>query len=108
MVPPTHYGVEYEINPWMDRTRPLSLERAARQWESLRHTLAEEMGAEILFADPQPGLPDMVFTANAGLVSGGRAILSNFRHPERQVEAPHFRRWFEVHGFEVLALPPEQ
>ncbi|MCZ6679732.1 MAG: arginine deiminase-related protein, partial [Candidatus Poribacteria bacterium] len=50
-------------------------------------------------------LPDMVFTANAGLVYGSRAILSNFRYNERQGEAEHFQRWFEKHGYSVEMLP---
>ena len=45
---------------------------------------------------PQPGSPDMVFTANAGLVKGQRFIVSRFRYPERQYEEPYFRRL--VHG----------
>jgi N-dimethylarginine dimethylaminohydrolase len=105
MTPPTYYGVEYEINPWMDRSRPASRETAQRQWEGLRRVLTDEMGAEVVLAEPVPGLPDMVFTANAGLVSGPRAVLSQFRHPERQGEAAHFRRWFEEHGWEVVELP---
>ncbi len=28
MCPPDYYGIEYEINPWMSRSRGSSLERA--------------------------------------------------------------------------------
>lgn len=107
MVPPTHYGVEYEINPWMSRRRPAVPELARRQWQALRDLLTGPMGAEVCEAPPEPGLPDMVFTANAGLVQGQRVVLSNFRHPERQQEAAHFRAWFESNGFEVALLPGE-
>ena len=54
---------------------------------------------------PQKGLPDMVFTANAALVSGRVAFLCNFRHKERQGEAEHFARWLEEHSFVVQRLP---
>jgi N-dimethylarginine dimethylaminohydrolase len=108
MVAPRYFDVVYEINPWMSRARRADPARASAEWESLRRVLTEKAGAEVLTADPQPGLPDLVFTANAGLVLGERAVLSNFRHPERQAEAPHFRRWFEAHGFEVLTLPEER
>lgn len=107
MVPPTCYGVEYEINPWMSRKRPACPQEARRQWGGLYRLLTGEIGARVYLADPRPGLPDMVFTANAGLVSGDRVILSNFRYPERQGEAAHFRRWFEHHGFQVVTLPPD-
>ena len=40
--------------------------------------------------DPQPGLPDMVFTANAGLERNGTVLLSSFYHPERRGEEHYF------------------
>jgi N-dimethylarginine dimethylaminohydrolase len=51
------------------------------------------------------GLPDLVFTANAALICGQRAVLSRFRHPERQGETPHNGRWLADHGFAVVELP---
>jgi ornithine--oxo-acid transaminase len=60
--------------------------------------------AEVRLVEPQPGSPDMVFTANAGLVRDGIVALSSFYHPERQGEEPHFRRWFEESGFGVRAV----
>jgi len=41
------------------------------------------------------GWPDMVFTANAGLVLGDTVVLSRFFHKERQGEEPFFKQWFE-------------
>ena len=32
MCPPDYYGIEYEINPWMSRSRGSTPERAHRQW----------------------------------------------------------------------------
>ena len=37
----------------------------------------------------------MVFTANGGLVLDGKAIVPNFRCPERQGETPYFQAYFE-------------
>jgi N-dimethylarginine dimethylaminohydrolase len=105
MVPPDHYAVAYEINPWMSLGRPADPAEAARQWQGLRRLVAAEMGARVHLAEPVPGLPDMVFTANAGLIWGRRAILSRFRHPERQGEAEQFARWFSEHSFSVERLP---
>ncbi len=51
------------------------------------------------------GLPDLVFTANAGLVAGRTFIRSNFRHPERQGEEPVVEREFRRRGFRVMTLP---
>ncbi len=61
--------------------------------------------AEVALVEPQPGSPDMVFTANAGLVRDGLVALSSFHHKERQGEEPHFRRWFAERGFEVEEHP---
>jgi N-dimethylarginine dimethylaminohydrolase len=105
MCPPDYYGIEYEINPWMDRGRGADRERAMAQWQALYETLTGPVGATVELMEPVKGLPDMVFTANAGLVAGQRFIPSRFRHSVRAGEEPHFRRWFERHGYEVVSLP---
>jgi N-dimethylarginine dimethylaminohydrolase len=56
---------------------------------------------------PVAGLPDLVFTANAAVVCGSKALLSSFLYPERQPEEPHFQSWLARHGFEVYTLPRE-
>ena len=104
LCPPDYYGIEYEINPWMRQTRNAEPGLARAQWQSLHDTL-QSLGCQIDLLAPQPGLPDLVFTANAGLVIGRRFILSNFRHKERRGEEVHFERWFAEHGFEVVKLP---
>lgn len=104
MCPPTLYDVNYVINPWMaGNVHRSSRERATDQWKVLHGTLTKI--ADVLLVDPQPGSPDMVFTANAGLVSDGIVALSSFFHPERQDEEPHFRRWFVESGFAVCDVP---
>ncbi len=102
MCAPDHFEVDYVINPWMYGNRGKTDNRLAReQWDALRSALA--VHAEIVLLKPQPGLPDMVFTANAGMVLGHLAVLSHFLAPERQGEEKHFRSWFEANGFK---LPP--
>src|ERR1051326_779226 len=101
MCRPTYYGIEYEINPWMSVSHGADTERATRQWEALHATLTGAIGTRVELIDPQQGLPDMVFTANAGLVWGNVFIPSRFRHPERAGEEPLFEHWFAEHGFEI-------
>ncbi|HEY6533454.1 MAG TPA: hypothetical protein VIY72_14190 [Acidimicrobiales bacterium] len=101
MCPPNHFGVEYEINPWMRRTIPVDLPLAQRQWEALRSTY-ERLGHLVEIIDPVEGLPDLVFSANAGLVLDGRVLLSRFRHTERRGEEDVFAAWFAERGFEVV------
>jgi N-dimethylarginine dimethylaminohydrolase len=104
MCPPTLYDVNYVINPWMaGNVNRSSRQRATDQWTVLQDALAKI--AYVLLVEPQPGSPDMVFTANAGLVYDGTVALSSFYHPERQGEEPHFRRWFKQSGFAVCDLP---
>ncbi len=105
MCPPDFYGIEYEINPWMSRQRQADPVLAREQWLGLHEKLIA-LGVEISLVEPVLNLPDLVFTANAGMIAGKRAILSRFRHPERQKEEVHFRAWFTAHGFEVLESPP--
>jgi N-dimethylarginine dimethylaminohydrolase len=107
MCPPGHYGIEYEINPWMSRSRQSDPRLAQEQWKGLYRLLQDQLGVEISLVEPRPGLPDMVFTANAGLVWGNRFITSNFRYEVRRREVPCFENWFQVRGYEICHLPEE-
>ncbi len=104
MCPPDYYGIEYEINPWMSRSRQADRPLAHEQWRRLMETLTG-LGAAVSLLDPVPGLPDLVFTANAAMIYRRRAILSHFRHQQRQGEEPLCERWLAEHGFAVERLP---
>jgi N-dimethylarginine dimethylaminohydrolase len=104
MCPPDYYGIEYEINPWMNRERGSTPERAQRQWRGLYEALVK-LGVQVELMTPQKGLPDLVFTANAGLVFGRRFFSSRFRHEVRARETPYFDAWFAAHSFVVETLP---
>jgi len=106
MCPPLHFGVLYEINPWMHREVAVDRERSAAQWEGLVANL-RAAGAEIELLEPKQHVPDLVFTANAGLVDGDVFVPSHFRHPERQPETAVFSEWFAEHGWRVDDLPDE-
>jgi len=104
MCPPHCFGIEYEINPWMNRQHPSDRPLAVQQWEALRRLLGDH-GASVRCLTPVPGLPDLVFTANAALIYQDRAIPARFRHPERQGEEALFAAWFSEHGFHIDTLP---
>ena len=106
MCPPEFYGVEYEINPWMDKQRDVDHDLARRQWAAL-HDLLNDLGANISRLTPVAGLPDLVFTANAALIYEQRAILSRFRHKQRQGEEQLDGDWLSRNGFRVERLPDE-
>jgi N-dimethylarginine dimethylaminohydrolase len=65
------------------------------------------LGVVIELMEPHQGLPDLVFTANAGIVFGDRFFSSRFRHEVRARETPYFDAWFAGHGFTVEHLPGE-
>jgi len=104
MCPPDHYGIEYEINPWMNRSLGAIRALAYTQWQRLHDTL-QGLGVRTEVMPPQPGLPDLVFTANAGLMFERKFFSSRFRHDVRAKETPHFDAWCASNGFEVVTLP---
>jgi ornithine--oxo-acid transaminase len=104
MCPPDHFEVAYAINPWMEGQAPVDRELAHEQWSALRATLGAA-GAEVEVLPAVDGLPDLVFTANAGLVDGRTFIPARMRHPERVPEAEHTSAWFRERGFAVRELP---
>lgn len=106
MCSPEHYDVDYVINPWMEgNIHKSSQQRAVEQWQKLYHVLKDKAIVDLV--PPEKGWPDMVFTANAGLVLGETAVLSRFLHKERQGEEPYFKKWFENNGFTVYELPQD-
>lgn len=106
MCPPDFYDVDYVINPWMEgNIHRSSQAKAVEQWNKLYNILRELAVVDLV--PPQKGWPDMVFTANAGLVLGNKVVISRFLHKERQGEEPYFKAWFESQGFEVFELPPD-
>jgi arginine dihydrolase len=98
MCRPQHFAVAYTINPWMDPRAWARHERALmlgaqKEWARLHRTLIG-LGAEVELVPAVPGLPDLVFTANAAVVLNGVALLARFRHAERRNEEPCFEAAF--------------
>lgn len=103
MCRPTHFGVQYVINPWMQgqigRARN---EVASEQWNQLHQLLSDLTDVAVM--EGVPALPDMCFTANAGLLIGNTFLPSRFRFPQREPESARFIQWFHDHGFDILPL----
>jgi N-dimethylarginine dimethylaminohydrolase len=104
MCPPWYFTVSYSINPWMDPTRPVDVTRAMRQWTALVGTY-RALGHTVEMINPEPGLPDMVFAANAATVIDGVVLGARFRNAERAAEAQHYRHWFVTHGVPDIVMP---
>ena len=104
MCAPEYFGVRYAINPWMEsQIGQVNATLAGRQWTEFYHALSRQ--AEIHLIDSKPHVPDLVFTANAGLMIDGHFIPSRFKHEERRREEPIFREWFETRSACHTRLP---
>jgi len=95
---PRHFAVTYRINPWMEPERWAREEHAlaaasGAEWDQFAAKL-KALGARIEVVPGEPGLPDLVFTANGAVVLDRIALLARFRHPQRQAEEPHFAAAF--------------
>ena len=104
MCPPSNFSVAYDINPWMTQNVGAPTPDAARQWERLVETLSCAGDVRLEFIESQPNMPDLVFTANAALISNGLAIVSSFRYPERRREQNTYRSALGRLGFATTFL----
>ncbi|SPM41890.1 N-Dimethylarginine dimethylaminohydrolase [Mycobacterium numidiamassiliense] len=102
MTPPTHYAVEYAINPWMDTSTPVDVRVAHAQWENLRQTYLA-LGHRVDLVEPVPGLPDMVYAANGGFVAHDIALVARFRFPERAGESRAYADWMSSMGYQPIS-----
>lgn len=105
MCAPKFFDIAYEINPWMHTDNPVNPSLASTQWEELYNTYTKKLGWKVSLIEPEDGLPDMVFTANGGLVYGQKVVLPTFRQPDRQPETAKFETWFKSHGYSELHKP---
>jgi N-dimethylarginine dimethylaminohydrolase len=101
MCPPTHFAVDYAINPWMVPGTPVDRALALAQWDALRRTYLD-LGHTVDLLFPLPGLPDMVFAANGATVVDGVALGARFRFPQRAAEAVVHARWLRRAGTRVV------
>jgi len=102
MCRPTYFAVDYAINPWMDPAEPVDVARAIDQWTRLVKVY-QDLGHDVDFIEPVPGLPDMVFAANGAMVVDGTVLGVAFRFAERAAEAPSYLEWFARAGFATQA-----
>lgn len=101
MCPPDHFEISYEINPWMSTKRQADKKKAKEEWDAYYNLLTQKLKVNVELLKPVEGLPDMVFTANAGLVYKKHFLSSNFRHKQRRPEEEHYETWFRRKGYTV-------
>lgn len=108
MCPPEHFAVDYVINPWMDTSVPVDHGRAVRQWQGLVDRY-RELGHTVEELVPEPGLPDMVYTANGATVIDGHVLVAKFSVAQRAAEEHLHEQWHRDHahrlGWREVATP---
>lgn len=112
MVTPSHFSVEYVINPHMEgNIGTVDKEKARWQWEVIRDKF-RMIGLRVHEMEGEPGFPDMVFSANQSLPyidpDGNKHALMSIMHSgQRKDEVPYFEQWYRQHGYEVHYLDAE-
>jgi len=101
MTPPRFFAVDYAINPWMDTTTPVDATVALSQWQRLQDIYVQ-LGHSVELVAPVPGLPDMVYAANGGLIINGTALVARFKYPQRQQESAAYGAWLQSQGFDPV------
>ena len=110
MCPPDYFSIDEEINVHMHKEDQPDARKARQQWQELVRTYIE-LGVQMWFIEPQPGLQDMCFMANAGWCRWGKIIFANFSHSIRKAEEPFYELWFNKYrekflGVATHKLPP--
>ncbi|MER7558057.1 arginine deiminase family protein [Nocardioides sp. NPDC126508] len=103
MTEPTHYRIDYAINPFMDTEIQPDPARARAQWDALKATI-EELGGRVDVIAPREDSPDMVYAMNLGFAatladSRRHVLLSHMRFPERRNETRSAVEWFAANGW---------
>lgn len=107
MVEPTHFRIDYAINPFMDPSDQPDRGLALLQWHTLVATI-ERLGGTVDVIPQRPDAPDMVYAMNLGLAVARRhgdggvephVVLSHMRYPQRQMETASAQPWFAANGY---------
>src|SRR4051794_24147911 len=103
MAGPTHFRVEYRINPFMDLADQPDPARALAQWRELVATI-ERFGGTVDVVPQRADAPDMVYAMNLGLAlvredGVPHVVMSHMRYPERRMETLSAQPWFASRGF---------
>ncbi len=110
---PSHFDVEYVINPYMEgNIGNVDRALAMQQWERLSEIYAS-LGYEVHVIDGVEGLPDLVFIANqsfpAQMPDGSWAVvMSRMRSAHRRGEVPIVEAWYHGRNARTLRLSDPQ
>ena len=106
-VEPTHFRVDYRINPFMDVAVQPDPALSRVQWAAVVAAI-ESAGGSVEVLEQRVDAPDMVYAMNLGLgleapTPGGglrhQVVMSHMRYPQRRMETGTAEQWFAARGF---------
>lgn len=103
MCEPKFFQVQYRINPWM-KPGSVNKKKALIQWKEL-YGIYRQLDINVDLIEPKENLPDMVFSADQGLVKGKKTVVSNFAYLQRRKETYFYEGWYRKNGFEIEKTP---
>ena len=80
----------------------VDLDLAKDQWNNLKSTI-EKAGAEVKVVPPSEEYPDLVFTANSGIINDKNVLIANFKYEERRGEEKLY-----MGGLAIMAIPLDE
>lgn len=98
-----NFRVDFEINPYMHQLDQPDHAKAIAQHQAIMQA-HRDAGRTLEYLPTVSDCPDMIYVANSGLTRGKKVILSQLP-TERQPETPHYRQWYEQHGYDVIEPP---
>jgi N-dimethylarginine dimethylaminohydrolase len=97
------FNDDLAINAHMDASVPVNIDRAVAEHGAIRQAL-ESAGVKVIQIPPPENCQDGVYTANWGLVRGGKAVLAALPEP-RQAEIPYAEKILRDLGLEIIHIP---
>ena len=104
MVEPTHFRVDYVINPFMDPARPARPRPGHGASGATWSPPSRRLGGIVEVVPQRADAPDMVYAMNLGLAvvrpdgTAARTWCSHMRYPERRMETASAQQWFADRG----------
>jgi N-dimethylarginine dimethylaminohydrolase len=91
------------INPFMDKTVKIDIEKARAEHQAIAGAL-KDAGVNVKIVTPPPNCQDGVYTANWALVRGNKAVLSTLPNARKQ-EEPYAETVLKSLGFTTYKVP---
>lgn len=104
MCRPTHFRVDFKINPWM-QIGSVNQKRAQKQWNELVN-LYQKLGVKVEVIEQDKNCPDMVFSTDQAIIYNQKSVLlSRFRYQERRGESSYYAQWYKNNNYHLRRLP---